>query len=79
MLYPKIKRQLVKSAALIPGTVAVAGVSGGVDSMVMLDLLCRCRKDLGFDIHVVHVNYGLRGKDSKGTRSSSGMRPRPTV
>lgn len=65
MLYPKIKKLIAKNAALTHGTVAVAGVSGGVDSMVMLDLICRCRKDLGFDIHVAHVNYGLRGKDSK--------------
>ncbi len=66
MLYPKIKKRLIESAALASGTAAIVGVSGGVDSMVMLDLLCRCREDLGFDIHVAHVNYGLRGRDSKG-------------
>lgn len=35
-------------------------VSGGMDSMVMLDLFHRA----GLDFAVAHVNYGLRGRDS---------------
>lgn len=35
-------------------------VSGGIDSMVMLDLF----KKLGFTAGVAHVNFGLRGEDS---------------
>lgn len=34
----------------------VVGVSGGVDSMVCLTVLRR----LGYDVHALHVNYGLR-------------------
>ncbi|WP_027375747.1 tRNA lysidine(34) synthetase TilS [Kaistella palustris] len=35
-------------------------VSGGVDSMVLLHFF----NELGLDIQVAHINYGLRGKDS---------------
>lgn len=47
----------VQQHALLPesGPVVVA-VSGGVDSMVLLDVLLR----LGGDLIVAHVNYGLR-------------------
>jgi len=38
----------------------LVGVSGGVDSVVLLDVLC----GLGHTCEVVHVNYHLRGKDS---------------
>lgn len=38
----------------------VVGLSAGVDSMSLLDLLARC----GLALHGVHVNYGLRGDES---------------
>ncbi len=42
----------------------LAGVSGGVDSIVMLDLLCSIKERFGLSISVAHVNYNLRGMDS---------------
>lgn len=38
----------------------VVGVSGGVDSVVLLEVLVR----LGYETVVAHVNYGLRDKDA---------------
>ncbi len=38
----------------------VAGVSGGVDSVVLLRLLC----DSGISVMACHANYGLRGAES---------------
>ena len=38
----------------------LVGVSGGIDSMVCLDLARKCNKN----VFVAHVNYKLRGKES---------------
>lgn len=42
------------------------GVSGGIDSMVMLDVFCRLHDSLGVDIAVAHCNFSLRGSESDG-------------
>lgn len=42
----------------------LAGVSGGVDSMVLADLLVRLQKDIPFKLAVAHVNYKMRGEES---------------
>lgn len=39
-------------------------VSGGVDSMVLLDLLCRYRVNQPFRLEVLHFNFHLRGDES---------------
>ena len=56
--YVKKKRLLHSSETVI------AAVSGGVDSMVMLDLLVTLQETLKLNIVVAHVNYQLRGKAS---------------
>lgn len=40
------------------------GVSGGADSMVLLTALLAARRTKDFDLHVIHVEHGIRGKDS---------------
>jgi tRNA(Ile)-lysidine synthase len=40
---------------------AVVAVSGGADSMVLLELLAALRPSRDLTLHVAHVNYGLRG------------------
>lgn len=40
----------------------VVGVSGGVDSMVLLRLLERLSQDAGFRLHVAHLNHLIRGE-----------------
>ncbi len=44
------------------GTSVLAAVSGGVDSMCMVDALVHCQLDL--HIAVAHVNFNLRGEES---------------
>jgi len=44
----------------------IAAVSGGVDSVVMLDVLAREAETLGLQIIVAHFNHQLRGEESDG-------------
>lgn len=42
----------------------LVAVSGGLDSMLLLDLFARLRKKRGWEIVVGHVNHSLRGRES---------------
>ena len=48
-----------------PGELVLAAVSGGVDSMVMLHVLCSLCGELGVRVAVCHVDHGLRGERSR--------------
>lgn len=43
----------------------IAAVSGGVDSIVMLDLLAKEQEAFGLTVIVAHFNYRLRGSESE--------------
>lgn len=43
----------------------LVGVSGGPDSTCLLDVLVFLSKKYNWQLHIAHVNYGLRGEDSK--------------
>lgn len=52
-----------------PGDRVVAAVSGGPDSVGLLDVLHRLAPDLGLDLVVAHLDHGLRGaQDATETR-----------
>lgn len=42
----------------------VIGVSGGPDSVCLLDILSKLQPKYNLKLIIAHVNYGLRGKDS---------------
>ncbi len=46
------------------GDKIVLGVSGGPDSIAMLDILNQLKDEMNFEIYVVHVNHNIRGKDA---------------
>lgn len=46
------------------GSKLVLAVSGGPDSVCMLEIFSRLKKKYSLDIIVAHINYNLRGKDS---------------
>jgi tRNA(Ile)-lysidine synthase len=44
----------------------LVAVSGGVDSMVLLDILLRAGGQWGIELFVAHLNHGLRGEEADG-------------
>ena len=46
------------------GDKIVLAVSGGPDSIAMLDILRQLRDEIKFEIYVVHINHNIRGKDA---------------
>jgi tRNA(Ile)-lysidine synthase len=47
------------AAHVASGTTVTAGLSGGIDSIVLLALLRRIGPSLGFELRALHVNHGL--------------------
>jgi len=64
MIFSRFKKFVRENDLLGGGGGVVLAVSGGVDSMVMLDLFWRLSVLQGISVSVAHVNYGLRGRDS---------------
>lgn len=55
----------IESNGLIgPGDIVFAGVSGGADSMCLLEVLRSYQKEMDFELRVIHVEHGIRGEDS---------------
>jgi tRNA(Ile)-lysidine synthase len=63
-LFILFKKNLQTQGLIQPGDRIVIGVSGGIDSIVLLDLLDRLRKTIPLHLIVGHLNHNVRGKES---------------
>ena len=63
-IYEKSLRYVCEGGLIRKGDLVTAGISGGADSMVMLDLLCRMQEQIGFTLAAVHVHHGIRGSEA---------------
>ena len=56
----------IQRYSLIPRKeLVVVGVSGGADSVCLLHVLAKWRKELGIKLHIAHLNHQLRGVESE--------------
>ena len=62
MLLNKVREACRAHRMLRPGDVLVVGVSGGPDSLALLDALHGLAGELGLHLHVAHLNHMLRGE-----------------
>ncbi|MDE3070532.1 MAG: tRNA lysidine(34) synthetase TilS [Acidobacteriota bacterium] len=64
MIVERIRGAVAESGLIAPGERVVAMLSGGRDSVCLLDVLVsRCGGEM---VRALHVNYGLRGAGSEG-------------
>lgn len=57
-------REIVQQAELAEGSVLLLAVSGGVDSVVLLDLMSRAVAGFGLKLQVLHLDHQLRSESS---------------
>ncbi len=61
----KVEDFLVQELLVQDGESILVGVSGGVDSIVLLDILHVLSFEHAYQLNIAHVNHGLRDKTSK--------------
>ena len=73
-------REVLIRAGIKKGDCLIVAVSGGVDSMVLLDILQRLQGILGCQLHLVHFDHALRpesGADSRFVADEARRRDMP--
>ncbi|MFH0799740.1 MAG: tRNA lysidine(34) synthetase TilS [Pseudomonadota bacterium] len=64
MLFPKFKKFMADNDLIREGDGVIVAVSGGIDSMVLLDLFCRVAGPMKLSLRAAHVNHMLRDRAS---------------
>lgn len=64
-LYNRWLAEMKREEFVHPGERIGAAVSGGPDSVLMLNFLARLSGDVGFQLAVIHFNHHLRGAESE--------------
>src|SRR3990170_5251250 len=60
----KVRNTIKRFGMLNSGDTVVIGVSGGVDSVILLHILVKLSEEYKLAIIAAHLNHGLRGKES---------------
>jgi tRNA(Ile)-lysidine synthase len=61
----KVKATVEKHRMLQEGDEVIVGVSGGLDSVVLLHVLMALRDDYDLSFVVAHMDHGIRGEESR--------------
>ena len=67
-LVASVRRNLSAREMIRPGDTVICAVSGGADSVALLELMSRMRSRHGFDAVVLHVDHGLRSDSAEDAR-----------
>jgi tRNA(Ile)-lysidine synthase len=60
MITEKVRNTIINNNLIEKGEHIVIGLSGGPDSVCLFHILHRLSGELGFRLHAVHINHGLR-------------------
>lgn len=60
----KVLNYINKHNLISHGDTIICAVSGGADSVCMLDILVELKDQLDLELHVAHLNHGLRGEEA---------------
>lgn len=63
-MYNRIRKYVTENQMIDAGKTVIAGVSGGGDSMAMLDFLRKYQGEFSFSLQVLHVHHGIRGNEA---------------
>lgn len=81
-IFDKVRRAIREFRLIAQGDTVVAAVSGGPDSLAMLDILDHLRDEFSFQLHVVHLNHRIReeaGREAEFVRNFSENRQIPVT
>lgn len=70
--YQKIVQYCGKHHLIAEGDKILVGLSGGADSVYLLNFLVRLREECSIQLYVVHVNHGIRGAEAEADEEFSG-------
>ena len=59
-----VKEYCLRNNLIRHGDKVLLAVSGGPDSIALLHVLHKLRKQMSFEIAVAHLEHGLRGENS---------------
>ena len=65
----KIRAVIKKHGMFSYGETVVVGFSGGIDSTALVFALSSLKREYGLKLFAVHINYGLRGRESDGDQA----------
>ena len=60
----RVLRFIKEKSLFTAGQKLVVAVSGGPDSVCMLDILAKLHRELDIELHIAHLNHQLRGEES---------------
>lgn len=60
----RFKKNMVENKLINKGDKIVIGLSGGPDSICLLNLLCEIREEFDLDLAAAHINHMIRGEEA---------------